>query len=205
MKSLTLAALATCLTFGSQAIAQDQPKVKVDAKAPKLNTIQTPQFSAGNVPEKNWRPRNWLELDMELAIKLASAEGGRNGSLPSLVINYYLATQGQSTDGKKRMVLKGNLTYSDVPAGEKCHAMAFVSPDTMRRIMKKDNFTASDVAGWGYEIVVDGTVVAKDSSAGGSWWEKTDGFEMVENALLVKQETPFAILWGDYDLKAKGK
>ena len=82
MKSsiLVLAALA----FGLSGLqAQTAPAVKVDIKQPKLNPIQTPQFNAGNVPDKNWRPKTWLEVDMEFDIKLPQAAGGRNGSLPS--------------------------------------------------------------------------------------------------------------------------
>jgi len=184
--------------------AQTPPAVKVDIKAPKFNSIQTPQFQAGNVPDKNWRPKSWLEIDMEFDIKLPPAAGGRNGSLGSMTVHYYLAMNAQTKDGK-RQVLKGSFNYVDIPASEKCHALAFASPATLRRVLEKDNFSPSDVAGWGVEVVVDGTVVAGDSSAGGKWWEKTESFAISENALLAKLDTPFSILWGDYDVQAKAK
>ena len=145
----------------------------------------------------------WLELDMEFDIKLPAAAGGRDGSLASMTVNYYLAMN--ATKEGKRQVLKGSFNYVDIPAGEKCHALAFASPATLKRVLEKDNFTGSDVVGWGVEVVVDGTVVAGDSSAGGKWWEKADGFLISENALLSKLDTPFNILWGDYDVQAKSK
>jgi len=204
MKSsiLVLAALA----FGLSGLqAQTAPAVKVDIKQPKLNPIQTPQFNAGNVPDKNWRPKTWLEVDMEFDIKLPQAAGGRNGSLPLMTVHYYLATAGMTKDNK-RQVLKGSLTYSDIPAGEKCHALAFVTPATLRRVLEKDNFTGSDIVGWGVEVVVDGTVVAGDSSGGGKWWETSaDKMSISEGSVIAKLDTPFAILWGDYDVQGKSK
>jgi hypothetical protein len=135
---------------------------------------------------------------------LPANQGGRSGSVASLTVHFYLAMNATTQDGK-RHVLKGTFNYLDVPASTKCHALAFATPGTLRRVMGNDNFSASDVAGWGYEIVLDGTVVAGDSSAGGKWWEKADGFAISEGALIAKQDTPFSILWGDYDLPTKAR
>jgi hypothetical protein len=195
----------TVFTFGLSSLqAQTGPAVKVDIKTPKFNAIQTPIVIPNNVPDKNWRPKIWLEVDMEFDIKLPASAGGRNGSLGSMTVNYYLAMNAQTKDGK-RQVLKGTFNYMEIPAGEKCHALAFATPGTLRRVLEKDNFSPSDIAGWGVEVVVEGTVVAGDSSAGGKWWEKTENFAISENALLAKVDTPFSILWGDYDVQAKSK
>lgn len=202
MKSsiLVLAALALGLS-GLQAQA---PAAKVDVKKPKMNLIPTPQFGASNVPDKTWRSKNWLELDMEFDIKLPTA-AGRNASLGSLIVHYYLATSGTTEDGK-RQVLKGSITYSDIPAGEKCHALAFVSPATLRRVLKNETYTNADIVGWGVEVVVDGTVVAGESSAGGKWWEtNADKLSISDGAVMAKLDTPFSILWGDYDVQGKSK
>jgi hypothetical protein len=203
MKSSLLA--LTFIALSMPAIqAQTPPAVKVDIKAPKLEAIQSPQFQAGNVPNLNWRPKNWLMLDMELDIKLPQVAGGRNGSLPALTVNYYLALSATSKDNK-RQVIKGILEYVDVPASEKCHALAFVSPATMRRLLEKETFTNADVTGWGVDVLVDGQRVAADGSIKGPWWEKTDAFVINENAMLPKKDTPYSILWVDYDLGVKNK
>lgn len=203
MKSsiLVLAALALGLS-GLQAQA---PAAKVDMKKPKMNLIETPQFSAGNVPDKNWRPKKWLEVDMEFDVKLPTA-AGRNASLATMVVHYYLATQGMTKDGK-RQVLKGSITYMDVPSGENCHALAFVAPSTLRRVMGSDNYTNADIVGWGVEVVVDGGVVAYDTSSGrDKWWETSaDKMSITEGSVIAKTDTPYSILWGDYDVPAKSK
>jgi len=203
MKS-KLIALSYFALASSALFAQIAPTVKVDIKAPKFEPTQTPLFQAGNVPDKNWRPKNWLQIDMEFDIKLPTAAGGRNGSLASMTVNYYLAMNATTKDGK-RQVLKGSFDYVDIPASEKCHALAFVSPATLRRVLERDNFTSADVSGWGVEVVVEGQRVAGDGSIKGPWWEKTDTLVINENAMLPKKDTPFAILWGDYDVGVKNK
>ncbi|GEP43320.1 Amuc_1102 family pilus-like protein [Brevifollis gellanilyticus] len=204
MKSsiLVLAALSLGLS-GLQ--AQTAPAVKVKVSAPKVINIQTPQFQAGNTPNRNWRPKEWLEFDTELQITLPPAAGGRNGSLSSMTVNYYVALNAQTKDNKYHL-LKGTINYVDVPAGERCHALAYITPSTLRRILEKDQFTAaSDVKASAIEIVVDGQVVGGETSIPGKWWEKTDAFEATENVVLPRKETPFDILWGDYDLPTKSK
>ncbi len=203
MKSSLLALSIVAIAMPSLQ-AQTKPTVKVDIKAPKFDSIPTPQFQAGNVPDKNWRPKTWMQIDMEFDIKLAATVGGRNGSLASITVNYYLAMSSQDKDGK-RQVLKGSFDYVDIPASEKCHALAFVSPATLRRILEKDNFIPGDVTGWGVEVIVDGQRVAGDGSIKGPWWEKTDGLSINDGVMLAKKDTPFAILWGDYDVGVKNK
>jgi hypothetical protein len=203
MKTFWIVALLG-LSSAVNSSAQTAPAVKISAKGPKLAAIQTPIVIPSNVPDKNWRPRTWLECDLEIEARLPSNQGGRNGSVASITVNFYLAMNAQTADGK-RHVLKGTLNYLDLPASTKCHALAFATPGTLRRVLERDNFSPSDVAGWGYEVVVDGAVVAGDSSAGGKWWEKGDGFAISEGALIAKQDTPFSILWGDYDLPTKSR
>lgn len=204
MKS-SLLALSFIAIAVSALQAQTAPAVKVDIKAPKFEPTPSPQFQAGNVPDKNWRPKTWLQIDMEFDIKLPAAAGGRNGSLSSMTVNYYLAMSSTTKEGK-RQVLKGSFDYVDIPAAEKCHALAFVSPATMRRVLEKDNFTPADVTGWGVEVLVDGQRVAGDGSpVKGPWWEKSDALAINDGAMLPKKDTPFAILWADYDVGVKNK
>lgn len=192
------------LALVSSLHGQDAVQVKVNAKKLKVSALETPQFQAPNVGEKRWRPKSWLEIDLEFDIRLPQSEGGRSGSLDTMKVNFYIAMNATSKDGK-RQVLKGSFDYVDIPAGETNHALAFVSPATLRRVLQKDSFTAtSDIQGWGYEIFVGGQRVAGDSSLGNApWWEKTDALSISDGVLLMKKETPFGILWGDYDVSAK--
>lgn len=197
---LTWAALAA---VSVHAQSNDKPQVKI--KGLKLTQMETPQFAASNVPDKRWRPKNWLELDLEFDVKLPPSAGGRNGSLPSIMVNYYLMTSTPAKDGK-RDVIKGSFNYVDIPAAETCHALAFVSPSSLRRIMSKDTFVAtSDITTWGIEVIVDGQRAAGESSGGaGPWWETgADKCNFIDGVMLSKRETPFGILWGDYDVPVR--
>ncbi len=183
------------------ASAQTPPSAKVDGGKLAIGNIQTPQIQS-DAPNKRWRPKTWLEVDLPFQVKLAQSAGGRNGSLAALTVNYYIGLNAQSAD-KKPIVIKGTFNYVDIPAGEECHALAYVSPSALRRLLLKDNFTPSDIKAWGYEMMLDGQRVGGDTSTSGAWWEKSESFSMADGVMLSKQETPFGILWGDYDVLAK--
>ncbi|MFM2167338.1 MAG: hypothetical protein RIS79_1709 [Verrucomicrobiota bacterium] len=208
MKSLVFSSLAA-LAFGTSILAQapaSTPAVKVDIKKVNLSEQGTPDVPAGNVTPKRWRPKKWIELDVEFDIKVPQDAGGRNGTYGALQLNVFLALQHTTKDGK-REVIRGTLNLSNIPAGETCHALAYVSPASLRAIFQKDNFLAtSDVQGWGVEFVADGQRIAGDSSLGKQpWWEKVENFSFIEGVLLAKSESPFALLFGDYDVEAKTK
>ncbi|HYF35329.1 MAG TPA: Amuc_1102 family pilus-like protein [Prosthecobacter sp.] len=181
--------------------ASAQETVEIKVKDLKISGIETPQFTASNVGDRRWRPKTWLELDLEFDVRLAAAAGGRNGSLDSMTVNYYIAFN-QKVEGKTQYI-KATFNYADIPAAQTSHALAYISPATLRRILMRDTFTASsDIQGWGYEILVDGKMVAGNSSAAGKWWESA-GVAQVDGAMLAKKDTPFSILWGDYDVSTK--
>ncbi|MDZ4403855.1 Amuc_1102 family pilus-like protein [Prosthecobacter sp.] len=198
--------IASALYAQAPAVQETLPAVKVDIKRVTVTEQPTPQFTASNVKEKRWRPKNWIEVDVEFDIKVPVDAGGRNGSYSAMQLNVYLALQHMTKDGK-REVITGTLDLLNIPAGETCHALAYVSPATMRSIFLKDNVTAStDIQGWGVEFIAEGKRIAGDSSVGKSpWWEKTENFAMLQGSLLNKLQTPFAPLWGDYDVPVKAK
>lgn len=209
MKSLalTFASLSLATALHAQApAAATLPAVKVDIKRVTVAEQQTPMFNATNVKDKRWRPKNWIEVDVEFDIKVPADAGGRNGSYSSMQLNIYLALQHMTKDGK-REVLQGTLDLESIPAGETCHALAYVSPATMRAIFQKDTVTASsDIQGWGIEFIAEGQRIAADSSVGKSaWWEKTEALVLLQGMVQNKLQTPFAPLWGDYDVPVKAK
>ena len=194
-------ALAT-LAFGISAASAQAPAVKVDGGKLSIDSQKTPMFSATGIKDKNWRQKDWMEIDFSFQIKLPAAAGGRKGSLESMTVNYYIALNAQTKEGKFE-VIKGVFNYVDIPAGEECHALSYVSPASLRRLLQKEGFTSSDVKAWGYEVMADGQRIEGKSSLGSPWWEKADGFSFNEGVMLAKTETPFGILWGDYDVSAK--
>ncbi len=188
--------------FGISTASAQAPAVKVDGGKLSIDTQKTPQFTASGVKDKNWRQKDWMEIDFSFQIKLPAAAGGRKGSLASMTVNYFIALNATTKDGKYE-VIKGSFNYVDIPAGEECHALSYVSPASLRRLLQKDTFGPSDVKAWGYEVMADGQRIEGNSSLGGPWWEKADGFSFNEGVMLAKTDTPFGILWGDYDVSAK--
>ncbi|MCE9518957.1 MAG: hypothetical protein K8R87_05260 [Verrucomicrobia bacterium] len=116
----TFCLMALAVSF-SALNAQVAPAVKVEVKDIKPQDQRTPQFQAAVTKEHIWRPKVWLEIDMELDVKKAKT-----------------AT---------------------------------------------DNTT-----------MVDGQ---------GKWWEDLSKFAVVDGEILPKLKTPFATLWGDYDVDVK--
>lgn len=191
------------LGFGAASVsAQNAPAVKVDGGKMEVKPIPTPQFAANNVPDKRWRPKEWMEVDVPFQIRLPASEGGRKGTLDTLMINYYIGLNAQTKDGKFE-VIKGSFNYVDIPSAEECHTLTYVAPGTLRRLLNKDGFTPSDVKAWGYEILVNGSRVGGESSVGNAWWEKTENFSINDGVMLAKKDTPFSILWGDYDVSVR--
>ena len=181
-------------------------KVKVDVKKVSIGEQGTPDISAGNVTTKRWKPKKWIEVDVEFEIKLATELGGRNGTYPGMQMNIFLGLNHSTKEGKAE-VIKGTLNLVNIPAGEECHALAYVSPATLKSIFQKDNVLAgSDIKAWGVEVVVDGQLVEGKSSVGTTpWWKAEDKFQMLDGLLLSKPETPFSVLWGDYDVPVAKK
>jgi hypothetical protein len=205
-----LALVASSMTAFSQApeAGGTAPRVKVDIKKVQLVEQGTPDFAAGNVTMKRWRPKKWIEVDVEFDIKVPQEDGGRNGSYSGLQFNLYLVFQAKTKDGKHEAA-KATLTLENASASETCHLLAYIAPSDIRAILQKDNFTMSDVMGYGVEVQAEGKTIAGDGqpkpSAGNIWWQKTDNFAFREGIIKAKSETPFATLFGDYDVPAKGK
>lgn len=210
MKSLSLIfasiLLANAVQAQAPAAGDKLPGVKVKIKGVEVAEQQTPMLEVSNIKMKRWNPKNWIELDVEFDIKLPEEAGGRKGTYAAMQVNIYVALNHTTKDGK-REVITGTLDLVDVPADEPCHALAYISPSTLKSIFQKDFVTAaSDVQGWGIEFVAEGKVVAAKSSIGNKpWWENKETFAMLQGMLLNKLQTPFANVFGDYDVQVKAK
>lgn len=182
------------------------PGVKLRIKNVEVQEQPTPQFSVSNVKMKRWEPKNWIELDVEFDIKLPEDVGGRKASYAGMQMNVYVALQHTTKEGKREVIM-GTLDLIDIPADQPCHALAYISPAALKAIFLKDNVTAStDIQGWGVEFVAEGKVIAAKSSVGkAAWWENKEPFAMLQGLLLNKMQTPFATVFGDYDVPVKAK
>jgi hypothetical protein len=88
-----------------------------------------------------------------------------------------------------------------------------VTPATLKKVLLKDNGGKADVSAIGIEIHSGGQMLqgAYFSSTGNPWWIGGDKlpdstkFEFQDGAVIPKSKTPFAPLWGDYDLQSKAQ
>jgi hypothetical protein len=184
------------------------PVARIEVRDLKLEVQQTPQLQASNVVDKKWKPKSWLELAMELETKLPRDSGGRDGSLATMEVKYFVGVNQVTKEGKY-IVLTGTVVYNNVPAGE-ANTLAFISPSTLKRVLLKDNAGKADVKAFGIEVRAGGEVLAVKSSTGSPWWVGADKqpletFSYEDGAVLPKSKTPFAPFWGDYDVPASDK
>jgi hypothetical protein len=206
MKLTLLAALGAAMTVTSALNAQ-APGIKLSVSKVNLEAQNTPQIQAANIVDKRWKPKTWLELDTEFDIKLPRTEGGEKGTYPALEFKYYLVLNASAKDGK-RIMLTGTVNYQNIPADDKCHALAFVSPAVLKRALMKDQpASKADVVAFAVEIVAEGQVVGgkAEGPGAGKWWEDATKFSTIDGAVTGKDKTPFNVFWGDYDVVPQSK
>ena len=182
--------------------AQELSKeVKVVVKSVKVQAQNTPQFNVQNVVDKRWKPKVWLELDVDFEARKAVDPADKSPVVESLEFKYFVGLNKNTADGKP-VVLTATVTYNNIVEKDEQHALVFATPSALARILEKPNFTTADVKATGVEIYKGGALAGWNSSTGSRWWEKTEQFSVTDGVLLPKNKTPFATLWGDYDLEA---
>jgi hypothetical protein len=83
--------------------------------------------------------------------------------------------------------------------------MAFASPASLAKVLSNPKYTAPEMAPQAVAITATkGGALCGFYNQGGpsGWWEKTENFNVIDGVLLPKNKTPFAPLWGDYDLES---
>lgn len=202
---LALPALLGMMSVAS--FAQEASKeVQVDIKKVEAGAQNTPQFSAPNVKDKRWTPKTWLEVDVPFSLKKAKSEQSPGPMVDSLDFKIYVVLNKRDATSGKYIMLTASITYLNANSDDReSHAMAFASPSALANILGNPRFTAADVTptALGVEVFKGGALAGGYSTNGGKFWEKADNFLIQDGALLPKAKTPFAPLWGDYDLETK--
>lgn len=197
------AAFAAIVPASLQAQVEASKEVRGKVKGMTVDVQYTPQFSVPNVKDKRFRPKNWLELDVAFDVDKAKVAGDNNPMVDSLEFKFYVLLNVRNKDGKLTM-LTATATYLNIMEKEEHHVLMYVSPATLTNLLQKNQFTPADVSAFGVEIYKNGAAVARHISTGAvPFWEKTENFVTVDGSLLPKAKTPFAPLWGDYDLEMK--
>lgn len=187
--------LAALSPAAGQEVSQE---VKVNVKGVKVQAQNTPQFNVQNMVDKRWRPKTWLEIDVDFEARKAVNPQDKSPVVESLEFKYFVGLNKATADGKY-VVLTATVNYSNIIEKEDQHALVFASPLALARILEKTSFTTSDVKAIGVEIYRGGGLAGWYTSGGQRWWDKLEQFSVVDGVLLPKNKTPFAPLWGDYD------
>jgi hypothetical protein len=201
-------AAVLALAISSSVCGQEASKeVQVDIKKVDAGSQNTPQFTAPNVKDKRWNPKLWLEVDVGFGVKKARVPGENNPMVDSLDFKYFVLLNKRDKAGKLTL-LTASVSYLNANEDDReSHAMVFVSPAALARVLENPRFTQVDLTpvAIGIEVYKGGALAGGHSQGGpgGKWWEKTENFNIVDGVLLPKAKTPFAPLWGDYDLETK--
>lgn len=203
IRCLAVAALGA--VFLPAAHAQEKSlEAQVDFKRVEVGPQNTPQIQAQNVKDKRWNPKIWLEIDAGFGLKKAKLKGDTSPIVDVLDFKYYVLLNKRDALGKLTM-LTASITYINLNDEEReLHAMAFASPSALAKVLANPKFTAPEIAPQAVAIVVTkGGALCGFYNQGGpsGWWEKADNFTVMDGVLLPKIKTPFAPLWGDYDLE----
>ena len=93
-----LTGVFVCL-LASAVRAQDADDSKAEIRLTRvemsIEAQPTPQIMATNVKEKRWKPKNWLEVQVDFKAQIARSLGGREGVYPSIEVKYFLALAGK--------------------------------------------------------------------------------------------------------------
>jgi hypothetical protein len=205
MKKWTLQILSM-MTLGSCFIghAEEEKAVKVEVKKMNIIAQASPMNTASNVTNFTYRPKKWLQSHLLVDAKMASNSGANKvEALDVLQVEVYIALSSK-TEGKTD-VLHGTFSFTDCSLVDESNMLFYVSPNTLKRFLKKDSFSeGADVKAWGILINYNGKLVGGDTSmTGNKWWEKTEGLNIVDNLILAKKDSPYASLWGDFDLQVQ--
>jgi hypothetical protein len=160
-----------------------------------IRYLPSPQIASKG---KSFTPKDWLEVETELKVMMAPEP--KSKTCDRLTITWYVAVDNPEKSGTY-LKFKREIEHVNIPLGEKIFCSVYLSPASIRRLTGSDRAGKSSVKAVGFEISVDGAVVATESSAGGKWWAdpkaaaKFSDSEVVP--LLSKPETPFAMMWWD--------
>jgi hypothetical protein len=208
MKSLGQKSLAASLLlavvslFSGPVQAQDAPanppQNLVALGSPKAEVQFTPDFKVGNVKEKRWQPKQWLEI--EIPFKAAPPPGKQDVKFyDTLTFKFYVFLEPADKDKVKVLTLEVN--HINVPVGEDLASAVYLSPSTVLNLTGDSRPNPRLIKQIGVEVLNGGQMVGGYQAP---WWKSPKAPAQVQGVLLNKSQTPFAVLWGDYHPDIQG-
>jgi hypothetical protein len=185
--SAVIAAITVGTAFGQAA--------KVEAGKPTFDELPSPEFSGGK--QKNFKPKDWLEIETELQVALRPEPESK--TCERLLMKWYVAVKNPEKSGTYFLLTK-DVEHVNVPLDEKIFTSVYLSPASIKRLTGTDKGGKNAVELVGFEVLVNGEKVAVGTNKGKEgWWNapsnKISRSETVP--LLNKAETPFANMWWD--------
>lgn len=170
---------------------------------------QTPDYSASVSKNKRIDRGSWIEFEAELKTKTTHP----NGYIPELKAQWYAIIQDKFhvAGGKLKptaVMLTGQTTFKNVRAKDgTAYISAYIGPDQLEKMTGKENIQASEIIAVG--LVLSGSEIAPGKHLQGAigefsktaqtdkpWWNE-GSIPKVEDTILAKGKTPFALLWTD--------
>lgn len=194
---ITLVLVFTGFNLPSRAQEQQRPRVAVRVTDVEIKTVKTPQYSTLEGTRLTDDDLKWLRINLDYEARVAEGEW-----IDNLRLDWYILILNGSTP---RMLLKTSVSYLDINTeDDEHHAVVYVRPRTILRHYKDSgNVSERDVlvhveVNSGGEMIAERNYSKTSARVPDRWWTfSAPRVTPLANALLARNETPFAPL--DYD------
>ncbi|MCW1922948.1 hypothetical protein OKA05_10330 [Luteolibacter arcticus] len=156
-----------------------------------------PSPDVQGVKGKNFKPKDWLEVEAGIKIPATNAEQKKAGFIDQVTVKWYVAFK--NPEGKNFIKLTKTIIHINVPVDEEIFSSVYMSPSMLKRVTGKDKAGKGDVEAVGIEVLVNGEKVGQAAQKKpDKWWEAGSLSDQSDKfPLLNKDETPFAMAWWD--------
>jgi hypothetical protein len=153
---------------------------QLEIKAINLSTPTSPDYQLQNGETKRYVPGKWLEVEVEFSASAPSHE---------LQFHYNVLLGG--------VLLVGDVTHVDVPAGQSLFSVMYVPPRGLNVALRGQPVNSGNVQNIDVQILRPGMAapLADKMLRPGPAFYQT--MQQVTGVLLNKTQTPFAPLWWD--------
>lgn len=185
--SAVIAALSVASAYGQTS--------KVVGDKPKFDDLPSPEFSGGK--QKSFKPKDWLEIEAGLKVSLSPEP--KSKTCDKLTVKWYIAVKNPEKSGTFLLLTK-DIDYVSVALEEEIFVSVYLSPGSVKALTGADKGGKQAVEYVGYEVLVNGTKVAEETSKGKvGWWNLASKSISRSDSppLLSKAETPFSNMWWD--------
>lgn len=197
MRTLVIIFALTGFTLPLLAQEQQRPRVAARITDVEIETVKSPQYQTLDGTRLIDDDLKWLRINLDYEARVAEGEW-----IDSLRLDWYILILNGNTP---RMLLKKTVSYMDINTeDDEHHAVVYVRPRTiMRYYNDSGNVSERDVlvhveVNSGGEMIAERNYSKTSARVPDRWWTfSAPRVTPLANALLSRNETPFAPL--DYD------